>query len=60
MYVFCVTFILLFVLGLLLVPFVGLRLSRGGPFVKNDWRMTVAFSMAQALVLASVVTVWIH
>lgn len=60
MYVFAVSFILLFVLGLLLIPFAGLRLSRGGPFVKNDWRMMVAFSLAQALVLASVVSVWIR
>lgn len=60
MYVFFVTFVLLFVLGLLLVPFVGLRFSRGGPFVKNDWRRTVAFSLAQALVLASAVAVWVH
>ncbi|MDF2717514.1 MAG: hypothetical protein K0R28_4439 [Paenibacillus sp.] len=60
MYVFFVSFILLFLLGLLFVPFVGLRLSRGGPFVKTDWRKTVAFSVAQALVLASIATVWIN
>ncbi|MEF3305941.1 hypothetical protein [Paenibacillus sp. GYB003] len=60
MYVFVVSFILLFVLGLLLIPFVGLRLSRGGPFARNDWRMMVAFSLAQAIVLASVFSVWVQ
>ncbi|RKN79136.1 hypothetical protein [Paenibacillus ginsengarvi] len=59
MYVFMVSFILLFVLGLLLIPFVGLRLSRGGPFIRNDWRKMVVFSLAQAIVLASVVSVWV-
>ncbi|MDF2721023.1 MAG: hypothetical protein K0Q59_698 [Paenibacillus sp.] len=59
MFVFMVCFIAMFLLGMLLVPFVGLRLSRGGPFVKNDWRITVVFSSSLALVMASIAAIWV-
>lgn len=60
MYVFFVCFSLLFALGLFLVPVASARMSRRGPFVRTTWSKTVIVSVAQALVLASFVSIWLE